>query len=381
MSAMHSRRRQEVDSLLRQAIPTDPRRHTRIDHIPPNYAQDVIDVAWDRLDDNPATATPPIHPELDLFGQTALLRRLCLKIAVNHDVLPGKFYVRGVICMSDEPIDAGGFADIYNGEYGGKIVIIKRPRISNEEEKEKIKMEFCRESLLWSKLNHPNVLSFLGISQDAFERSICMILPFMSRGSIRRRMTAQVPDVPANLVLTQDNFHSRVNTWLYEVSFGLAYLHSQGVVHGDLHGGNILIDDEDHVRLTDFGFALIAAAAPGAYGSKHGGASHHFMAPELWEPSDFGLTRARPTEACDVYAFGCTCIELYTGKVPFPEPKMTMYRISKKVLKGDRPTRPQTPPMPDSLWEVVQAAWTQQPQERLSSHDLERRMRAVMWRM
>ena len=74
--------------------------------------------------------------------------------------------------------------------------------------------------------------------------------------------------------------------------------------------GNILIDEEDCARLTDFGFALIAAATPNAYGSKHGGAAHHFMAPELWEPSEFGLDQPRPTKQSDIYSFGCTCIEV-----------------------------------------------------------------------
>ncbi|KAH8101102.1 kinase-like domain-containing protein [Cristinia sonorae] len=227
-------------------------------------------------------------------------------------------------------------------------------------------IEFCRESLLWSRLSHNHVLPFWGISRDAFQRSFCMVLPRMEAGNIRRRILSKAPDKQ----LTEADFEPRVNHWLYEVILGLKYLHDQGIVHGDLHGGNILIDDDDTVRLTDFGFALIAAATPGGYGSKHGGAAHHFVAPELFEPREFDMEYPRPTPASDIYAFGCTCIELYTGKMPFTEPKITTYRISKKVLRGDRPSRPFTPfgsRMSDPMWNIVQKCWAQQPATRLSA--------------
>ena len=51
----------------------------------------------------------------------------------------------------------------------------------------------------------------------------------------------------------------------------MAYLHTEGIVHGDIHGGNILIDSAGSVRLADFGMALISDATSYGYGSAHGG--------------------------------------------------------------------------------------------------------------
>lgn len=74
------------------------------------------------------------------------------------------------------------------------------------------------------------------------------------------------------------------------------------------------MDAEDHVRITDFGFALIAAATPGQYGSVHGGAAPHCNAPELLgimdDDESNDLSNGRPTVASDVYAFACTCVEV-----------------------------------------------------------------------
>ena len=100
-----------------------------------------------RLDDR----APSVHRGLGLTAQTALLRRLCLKLAVRHDRLPSSFYVSGVICMSKEPIDSGAFADIYQGEYRGGIVILKRPRIPSEENRPKV----MTVSIQYHKFNLP----------------------------------------------------------------------------------------------------------------------------------------------------------------------------------------------------------------------------------
>ena len=74
--------------------------------------------------------------------------------------------------------------------------------------------------------------------------------------------------------------------------------------------GNILVDAEDRAVLTDFGFALIAAASPGSYGSKHGLAAYQYMAPEFWKQDESDGARPRPCCEADVYAFACVCIEV-----------------------------------------------------------------------
>ena len=73
---------------------------------------------------------------------------------------------------------------------------------------------------------------------------------------------------------------------------------------------NVLIDDQDGVRLTDFGMALIAEATAYNYASVHGGGAVRWTAPEVINPGEFGLLTSRPTYASDVYSFACVCIEV-----------------------------------------------------------------------
>ena len=90
----------------------------------------------------------------------------------------------------------------------------------------------------------------------------------------------------------------------------MEYLHVVGIVHGDLHAGNILIDDQGHVQLSDFGLSLIAEATAYQYGSSHGGGAVYWTAPELIDCEEFGLENSRPTFQSDVFSFAFTCIEV-----------------------------------------------------------------------
>ena len=50
---------------------------------------------------------------------------------------------------------------------------------------------FYRESLLWKNLEHENVLPFLGVTEDVFKDSICMVIPWMEHGSLRHYLDHQ----------------------------------------------------------------------------------------------------------------------------------------------------------------------------------------------
>ena len=97
---------------------------------------------------------------------------------------------------------------------------------------------------------------------------------------------------------------------LYQTALGLGYLHGEGIVHGDLHAGNILVDDNGNARLTDFGMSLIAEATAYNYGSMHGGGATHWQAPELIDPEEFDMDSTRPTPQSDVFSLGCTAAEV-----------------------------------------------------------------------
>ncbi|TCD62377.1 hypothetical protein EIP91_006959 [Steccherinum ochraceum] len=279
------------------------------------------------------------------------LLRACIKLAFQHDTLPHALILQGVECTDHEARGMGGFADVFDGRYQDMHVALKRFRVFKTAPKsyrDKIKQQFYRESLLWRVAEHAHILPFYGISESVFDIP-CMVLPWMDNGNIRFYMDT----VKERGEVTE----SAMAAMLLQIALGLSYLHEQGIVHGDLHGGNILIDEQGNVRLTDFGLSLISEATAGQYASVHGGGAFHFRAPELFDPEEFGLAEARPTSATDMYAFACTCMELCTGSQPFAD--LGEAQVYQKTLKEERPPRPDS--ISDAMWSLIMSCWATKP--------------------
>ncbi len=107
-----------------------------------------------------------------------------------------------------------------------------------------------------------------------------------------------------------------------EVSAGLAAIHSQGLVHGDLKPGNVMVA-EDRAVILDFGFAQerarLSSRRPGA---PPDGGTPNYMSPERLRSGG-----ASPED--DVYALGLTLWEMWTCRVPDPG-----YRPRSKSMKS-----------------------------------------------
>ncbi|KAJ6457351.1 kinase-like domain-containing protein, partial [Mycena sanguinolenta] len=207
---------------------------------------------------------------------------------------------------------------------------------------------FCREALVWKELCHPYILPFLGIEENSFPSLLCMVSPWMEHGTVLKYL--------------EQYGHRTVDKLLYEIAQGLQYLHSRNIVHGDLRGANILINEDWNACLADFGLSFFSDATSSI--STNRGGSVYWMAPELLNPGQMGFAR---TPASDVYAFGCVCFELYTGRPPFSGVLTAGAML--KVVIGERPPRPSSSPaMSDVLWSRVSTYWAQDPTTRPATH-------------
>ncbi|KAJ7577245.1 kinase-like domain-containing protein, partial [Mycena floridula] len=283
----------------------------------------------------------------------------------------------------------GTFGDIYRSRYKGEFVALKRLRMFRDSDKGKIYrvcLNFCREAQTWYRLQHQYILPFYGVDAENFPRQPCMVSPWMANGTVMDFLEKRPKFNVDKLV---SGFYM-----LYEIAQGIAYLHSQGVVHGDIKGANILIDDGWHPRLADFGLTILVDATRQNSTTDHGG-TIRYTAPELLDPSQFGMTKYQRTAESDMYAFACLCIEaslffctcnfstqlffkLYTHKPPFDE--VPERDIILKVPKGKRPSRPTVPPMTDELWKLVDACWHQRPSMRPKADSVVSRLKDILRR-
>ncbi|KAJ7142511.1 kinase-like domain-containing protein [Mycena epipterygia] len=275
-----------------------------------------------------------------------------------HEQLPSSLFIRGVNDHDEHPTFGGGFGDVYRASYQGQIVALKRIRtFTADSTSHHNRLQFCKEALVWQGLRHRFILPLIGIDRETFSPSFCMVSPWMKYGTVLKYL--------------RDRGRGNVDRLLLEIAQGLEYLHSLNIVHGDLRGSNILVSDEGNACLSDFGLATTISDADSTTGlftssSNHGG-SLRWFAPELIQPKSFGCERFSRTPASDVYAYGCVCLELYTGSPPFAHVTPDVAAMF-RVIAGDRPEQPTTMSAP--VWELVTATWAPNSRSRPNIHDL-----------
>ncbi|KIK53337.1 hypothetical protein GYMLUDRAFT_179049, partial [Collybiopsis luxurians FD-317 M1] len=150
----------------------------------------------------------------------------------KFQTLPSSLIIRDIKREGENPVAGGGFADIWRGTLNKKPVCLKVLRLTleqNETTRDKIRKEFCDEALVWRQLDHPNILTFLGVNMDLFSPSFCLISPWMENRDIKT-------------FLEKNPQHSLLSV-LCDVAAGLQYLHSRNppLIHGDIRGVRVLL--------------------------------------------------------------------------------------------------------------------------------------------
>ncbi|KAB5593151.1 Tyrosine kinase family catalytic domain containing protein [Ceratobasidium theobromae] len=252
--------------------------------------------------------------------------------------------------LSSRPVASGAFGDIWRARHwDGRELAIKSLRFYgslNSFSRHQLERSSAKELLIWSKLQHPNVLKLLGICVISGE--IGMVSEWMPNGNVTEYVFNHPEADRLKLIVG--------------VAAGLSYLHSKGIVHGDLKGLNVVVAKDETVKLVDFGLTKLTEETIGisvtATSARVGGTAR-WMARELIDHEE-GLDAVVTFES-DVYALGMTILEILTGCPPFAEMRNDMQVIS-AVLMGRLPRRPpaeDAPQLSDELWELMNGCWDQ----------------------
>lgn len=279
---------------------------------------------------------------LDSLDPFCPASRKCLRelrsICSTHVILPTSYSVSpDLLNIEPWPFAYGGFGDVFDGTLDGSPVCVKRLRVSSRGTPPKVITMFCQEVVMWRYLKHPNILPLL---------SVTIFPPQLISVRMVGDLLEYVGDKPGADRLSL----------LCDVANGLNYLHSRGVVHGDIKGVNILVDivdDLPHAYIGDLGIAIVTknmdSRRPPTRQDTH---TPRWSAPEV-------LREDNPGKESDVYSFGMVMLEVFTGEVPFHD--KSPYDAMTAILNGKRPPRPTHSSCTDYLWNLIQRCWDQDP--------------------
>ncbi|RXH87698.1 hypothetical protein DVH24_034598 [Malus domestica] len=234
-------------------------------------------------------------------------------------------------------VASGSCGDLYKGTYCTQEVAIKvlKPECVNPD----MLKDFAQEVYIMRKVRHKNVVQFIGACTK--HPSLCIVTEYMSGGSVYDYLHKQkgVFKLPSLLKVAID------------VSKGMTYLHQNNIIHRDLKAANLLMDENEVVKVADFGVARVNSQS-GVMTSETG--TYRWMAPEVIEHKPYD-------HKADVFSFGVVLWELLTGKLPYEH--LTPLQAAVGVAqKGLRPTIPKnTPP---KLAELLEKCWQQDPATR-----------------
>ncbi|WJX96094.1 [pyruvate dehydrogenase (acetyl-transferring)] kinase [Trifolium repens] len=189
---------------------------------------------------NPRLSNPPnnIHGEQVAAGWPSWLSK------VAGEAIHGLTPRRADSFHKLDKIGQGTYSNVYKAKdtLTGKIVALKKVRFDNLEP-ESVKF-MAREILILRRLDHPNVVKLEGLVTSRMSCSLYLVFQYMEHD------LAGLSTSPAIKFTV-----SQVKCYMHQLFSGLEHCHNRNVLHRDLKGSNLLIDNEGILRIADFGLA------------------------------------------------------------------------------------------------------------------------------
>ncbi|XP_068261640.1 ribosomal protein S6 kinase alpha-2 isoform X1 [Nyctibius grandis] len=192
----------------------------------------------------------------------------------------------------------------------GQLYAMKVLKKATLKVRDRVRSKMERDIL--AEVNHPFIVKLHYAFQT--EGKLYLILDFLRGGDLFTRLSKEV-------MFTEED----VKFYLAELALALDHLHGLGIIYRDLKPENILLDEEGHIKITDFGLSKEAIDHDKRAYSFCG--TIEYMAPEV-------VNRRGHTQSADWWSFGVLMFEMLTGSLPFQgkDRKETMALILKAKL-------------------------------------------------
>uniref|UniRef100_A0A804PJC3 [RNA-polymerase]-subunit kinase n=1 Tax=Zea mays TaxID=4577 RepID=A0A804PJC3_MAIZE len=199
-----------------------------------------------------------------------------------------------------DKIGQGTYSNVYKARdlQSGKIVALKRVRFVNMDP-DSVRF-MAREIHILRRLDHPNVIRLEGIVTSRLSHSLYLVFEYMEH------------DLAGLAALSGQRFtEPQVKCLMRQILEGLSHCHARSVLHRDIKGSNLLIDDNGLLRIADFGLATFFD--PG----KRQPMTSRVVT--LWyRPPELLLGATEYGVAVDLWSTGCILAELLAGKPIMP---------------------------------------------------------------
>ncbi|KAK4155899.1 protein kinase [Chaetomidium leptoderma] len=216
--------------------------------------------------------------------------------------------------MKGALIGQGSFGSVYLALHAvtGELLAVKQveapsPGTNSQSDSRKKSMidALEREISLLRDLSHANIVRYLGCGSSPEYLNI--FLEYVPGGSVQTMLNSYGA-LPEPLV----------RSFVRQILNGLSYLHNRDIIHRDIKGANILVDNKGTIKISDFGISKKLEASNilnGANNNKHRPSlqgSVFWMAPEVVKQTSY-------TRKADIWSLGCLVVEMMTGQHPFPD--------------------------------------------------------------
>ncbi|XVE54752.1 hypothetical protein DITRI_Ditri03aG0106900 [Diplodiscus trichospermus] len=195
-----------------------------------------------------------------------------------------------------EKIGQGTYSTVFRARdlESGKIVALKKVRFDNFEP-ESVRF-MAREIVILRRLDHPNIIKLDGIITSRMSCSIYLVFEYMEH------------DITGLLSCPDIKFsESQIKCYVKQLLSGLDHCHSRGIMHRDIKGSNLLVNNEGILKMADFGLANF-------YGSVHRQPLTSRVVTLWYRPPELLLGSTDYTAAVDLWSVGCVFAELLLGK-------------------------------------------------------------------
>ncbi len=193
-------------------------------------------------------------------------------------------------------IGKGAFGNVFKGlvHATGQEVAVKQVPLPRDAGKVSDQIRSLEsEVAVLRTLHHENIVRYLGTERT--EEYLNIFLEFVPGGSIANKLQTWGP-------LREDT----IRVYAKQILHGLDYLHRQKIMHRDIKGANILVDNHGVIKLADFGASKKIEDLATIGGSRSIRGTPNYMAPEVIRQLGHG-------RAADIWSLGCVVIEMATG--------------------------------------------------------------------